>query len=791
LRNSLITKQARVLKEPAKHLALVYVILAATLAYLGMPIVGSFLAPLFPIAAGCLGFCIIATATNRKQPLPDLLVLIGPGFILGLTVLSVACLLFGERIGLAVSVVLLLWSVARVIRLDVFTYVDGKSISVTGSLALILISLALLDLSHNFPVLATAALGLGIAGSIVWRGRVDAVSIVSGIGVLALLVVSSLRRPPFWWALNGSDDPIALMAAGVQFFRFGVSDISGWPTDNTPPIALVAPVIWSKLTFSPLIETYLLANPVFLAIAGFASVGVFVMLVSSSSRPFLKVGIAGLFLSSTAGLVGQSPKAHHVVFVACVALLQLVVFRADSLRDVRRYSQIVSRVVCLATPLVLGLWYHPTLFPMASLLLLGWIYLRWSNRSDKRLLWPIALLSVMAVAGGLFLMATAGAYLQGRVHGEAVVIAWLPQAEFGWCLRNDAPSSVFCRMVLESHFTSLLLIGLGLTAINVRRNTTLLSRLLLPLPAAFGYLPFLMLVTSSISASGSHLVELSRIAIVLLIAGLVVQHIDQTTQRQWIVVVTATMTSFIVYLSNTLEEAFRYSAHRVISDIYFLQPLLSFLDQPRLLVVSGVLTLLFGAVFTRPIRATSLVFALSLCLVLSANADLVLERARVTPWQDVTRRPSILGPHELEPLGDFIRKHLPNEAVLATNYLCVQQDAGRCTSAEVARSLAPDQLPGNISSWMISALGERRVLYLSQGWYTNNSSVELFVRSVEFGQNPSRFSASRLKDLGVTHYVAARELMTDSAWSRVSPFAVYTSDLFSVIEVQTALSELN
>jgi hypothetical protein len=92
---------------------------------------------------------------------------------------------------------------------------------------------------------------------------------------------------------------------------------------------------------------------------------------------------------------------------------------------------------------------------------------------------------------------------------------------------------------------------------------------------------------------------------------------------------------------------------------------------------------------------------------------------------------------------------------------------------------------------MISALGERRVLYLSQGWYTSEANVNLFVRSVEFAQDPSRLTAARLRELGVTHYVLAKTLMTEKAWNETYALAVYSSPNFTVVEVEMAFERLN
>jgi hypothetical protein len=778
-------------KTNSTNVLLTYLTFVATLAYLDMPILGTLTAPLFPIAAGCLGLSVISAATSKEHPIPVVLILLGPGFIVGFTMVTVTCLLLGDAIGLAISFLILLWSVWRVLSGGAWSTVNGQDPRVTTCLSLTLVALALLDLSRNFPVLATAALGVGFLVVVIWRWRITLASGILAIGASLLLFVSLLRRPDFWWALNGSDDPIALMAAGVQFFRFGVSDISGWPTGGSPPIALVAPVIWSKLTFSPLIETFLLANPVFLAVSGFASVGTFALLVSSQSRPVLKVAIAGLTLSVTAGLVGQSPKAHHVVFVGSLSLLQLLVFEVEAIRKRERWLKYASRTICLVTPLVLGLYYHPTLFPMVSLLLVGWLYRLLTVRSNHRFVWTIVPVGLAAVAAGMVLMAVAGTYLGGRFHGETIVITWFPQSEFGWCARNDAFSSVFCRIVIEDHFLPLLVVGFVLAALAIRRGAALLARLLLPVPVALSYVPFILFVTTSYSASGSHLVELGRIAIVLLSAGLLVQYLDQATVKQWILPCLASVIVIALYWTKLFQGSFGHLTRRFVAEIYFLQPLAEFSDQILVLVLSSVAVISIGLAFLRPVRVTTSVVSLLLCFVFAANVNLGLERARTEPWRDVTERPSILGPSELEPLGLFLRKNLPSDALVATNFLCVPSDGGRCTSAEVAKSLSPDLLPENISSWMISALGERRVLYLSQGWYTSEANVNLFVRSVEFAQDPSRLTAARLRELGVTHYVLAKTLMTEKAWNETYALAVYSSPNFTVVEVEMAFERLN
>jgi hypothetical protein len=349
---------------------------------------------------------------------------------------------------------------------------------------------------------------------------------------------------------------------------------------------------------------------------------------------------------------------------------------------------------------------------------------------------------------------------------------------------------VFCRIAIEDYFLALLVVGSGLTTLALLRGASEFARLLLPVPVALGYVPFMLFVTTSYSASGSHLVELSRIAIVLLIVGLLIQILEKESTRQMILPCLAAGFTTAFYWTRLFKTPFYQLMQTVISDIYFLQPLSASLDQILVLTLSGVAVLLIS-LFLRPVRVTTLVVSLLLSFVFSASINLGLERARTEPWRDLTERPSILGPDELEPLGHFLRTHLPGDALLATNFLCTPSEAGKCTSAEIVKSLTPDLLPLNPSSWLISALGERRMLYLSQGWYTSETNVNLFVQSVEFAQDPSRQTADRLRKLGVTHYVLAKALMTEKAWNETAPLTVYSSVNFAVVEVEKAYERLN
>lgn len=755
--------------------------LALVFFYLGLSPQTAVLAAISWIVLGAAGAWLIESLIGGVLPRYRVLLMLGPGPLLGLGLaVFIFLLLRGGPLGLVTVIALaicamLLWSTSAS---------DVRAPTNSVLFAAVIFGSALLANSKEFPNLLTTSVAVLVVGVVFnaskrvhWR----ALSAAAMVGALAHDIVT---RPMYWWW--SSDDTTTLSGIGTMIIERGrVADVSGWSTESHHWLLHAWLALWNMVSLGQVLETYLIAWPLVAAVSMFASLWLCLEAflgheVSLSRFVIVSVATAGIVRLEWPAPQEQQPFLFGLV--ACAALW-LSASRLAPRVSAWRVSFGVLLIVVVVPAMLFVL--KPSLIVAYGLLLVGSALVVTGCNRGARLVVAVVV-SLAAAAAGIFAMWIGGSWISERSF-TSFAIDWFP-ADLGWCSTSSVPGSLACVVSLQVVLIAGTLLAVGVLIFGRNHSSTRVSLLLL-LPLVVVYLPLRYFISSGVGSGAPSFYRLSEMAMMLIVAAGLALVVEGLQKSLAVIALLGAAVVGIVLLSRGPSDIYDAVDALVVA----IRPLrfVNASDAIALALIAAVAAV--SSQLPKVAQNLSPLFrsvSVALCLVSFLPVSRVVADT-MTAQIDETRlsRPADFGPADLDAVADWLHHNTKRGTLIATNYLCPEDRLDECTNAR--RQVAcPRGHPWLMASWALTALSEREFLYLSQGWHYKVTYYFSHQTSTRLGKELSLSAARELQELGVSYYVASREHTNSAVWPRLRDAADFSTEHFVVVSLASLIEKI-
>jgi len=758
---------------------------AVVFTYLGLAPETAVLAATVWVAQGAMGAAIIRWFIRGVTQRHAVLVVVGPGALLGIGIsVSLFLLVRGGLLGIGLVTVALLigalmWSRQAGVALPVVA-----PLPVVG--LVVLVGCALVANSREFPNLLVAGVAV-VAIGMVWAGRAEPMHrvLATALGMVGLSYELASRTSFWWWA---SDDTTALSAMGTMVVERGrVADLAGFPTGSYHWFLHAWLALWNKFSIGHVFETYLIAWPFVAASAALASLWLCCDLFLSRNLGVTQ--FAGIALV-TAGLMRlewpapQEQQPFLFAMAACCALW---------LRTRQTYGRFTFwRTVAAMLMLVVAVpaWLF-VLKP--SLLLAYWLLITGAALVLLNVVrgWRIGLVvavSLTTIFAGIGLMGLGAEYISQQ-HINSLAIDYFPN-DLGWCRANSLVDSLAC--VVSLQVVLILSAVLAVTAMSLlgcggnESSTKTSASPLLLMPLILAYLPLRYLVSSPAVAGASSFYRLSEMALMLVVALGVASLLASHAVRARELAVLA-----LIDISAALVTRSPSRVHdQIDSWLVSTRPL-------QYLNAADVITLVFVCIAGLVVARLSLFghwpwrFLTVIMVVVSFTpiSRMAIASTSVTTPAGRLARPADFGPSDIEDIGRWLQSNTSRDALLATNYLCPTSQLDECTRSRPLFE-CPATQPVLVAGWALSALSKRDFLYLSQPWNTKTGYYFDHELSTRLGGEVSEDAIDELRERGVEYYIASLDHTDSRTWQQLRSAAEFGTENFIVVSLPKLIDRL-
>lgn len=767
-------------------LAAPIVVFGVVLLYLGVAPLAALLAAVFWVAQGATGAAIIRWLLGSVDLRHAVLIVLGPGALLGIGVsVSLYLLVRGGVLGMVVVACALLIGAVVWGKQSLATTSTNSFIRVAD--VVVLVGCAIVANSREFPNLLLVGLAF-IALGIVWvagnssRGRalVSAIAlIVSGYGVVS--------RPAFWWW--SSDDTTTLSAIGTMIVERGrVADLAGWPTGSHHWLLHAWLALWNQLSAGQVFETYLLAWPVVAASAALASLWLCCELVLPRNLGVTHFTVIALVTAGLMRLEWPAPQEQQPFLFAMVACCALWL-RTHQTQGNFNFLRTVAAMLLLLVAVPAWLFVlKPSLLVAYGLLITGTLLVRFNLVRGWRFAIAAAV-SLITIFVGISAMGLGGEWISRRSF-TSFAIDYFP-ADLGWCGDTSTAGSLTCVVSLQAVliFSAVLAV---IVMLFLRRRTNeppakISASPLLLMPLALAYLPLRYFVSSGVGSGAPSFYRLPEMALMLLIAIGVARQITSHVVRAREIATLCLVAIVAAFVSRSPSSLYDQVSKWLVS----ISPLryLNASDVIALTIaVAGALVCAKSAMFKH--WRWGLFTVMMVAVSFTPMTRMALASATETTPAERLSRPADFGPRDIEDVTRWLQNNTKPDVLLATNYLCPSDRLDECTRT-TPQVECPRYHPSLMAGWALVALSHREFLYLSQNWDTQTLHFFDHKLSTQLGSGVSRDAIKSLREKGVEYYVASLNHSAPRAWKQLQSVADFTSESFVVVSLATLQQRSN
>lgn len=749
-------------------------VFTAVLSYFGISPISALLAAIIWLAQGMSGAWIISQISARVNRQNELLLVLGPGALLGIgATVGTFLLLRGGTVGTMLTLGLLMLGSIAWFRAQPR---DQVGIDRYGATPVVqLAGCALLANSGEFsnlllPGVALLSLGLVWANRGAWSHRV-----VVAAAALPLLVASAAKRSMYWWW--ASDDTTMLSAIGTMVVKHGrVADTAGWSTESYHWFLHAWLALWNQLSDGHVFETYQVAWPFVAAVSVFASLWLLLSVLLQARISPVQLLLLGLAGAGLVRLEWTAPQEQQPFLFAMVAVgAWWLNTRRTRDESSKARAVIALFVVVIAIPTLLYL-AKPSLIAAWGLIVAG-VAIEAARRRYGLSVFACSILATAVVLAGVSAMRVGSSWVSGR-YITTFGISY-PSPDLGWCERGSLAPIVACSVSLRA--TLIGAFAMAIVVLFLQRFTSNARTLVvLVFPLILAYLPFRLLVSSGVGSGAPSFYRLPEMGMMTVILLAVTMALSNKTIPTLAFAVLAVIAVTAVHLSRLWD---------LPSDVlgpvllrFVVTQYLSSLDVVVLmLAVAGAVCVAIAVSHRDMLTA----IACATCCVVSLVplANLILEPAEPEDSVLRTSRPEFLGPADIEDVSLWLRSHTSADALLATNYLCDEDRMEECQRSSPSTTCAYRE-PVLAASWGLSALSERSFLYLSQGWEVRPSSFILHEVSTRLSNEISKPAIDALVARGVSFFVASRDHSNQDSWRVFVENAAFITRNFAVVNLE-------
>jgi len=761
------------------------VVFGAVLLYLGVAPMSALLAAVFWVAQGAMGAAILRWLLGSVAQRHAVLMLLGPGALLGIGIsVSLYLLVRGGALGMVVVVCALLIGAVAWGKQSLATISTNSLIRIAD--VVVLVGCAILANSREFPNLLSVGLAF-IALGIVW-GRGHSPRGKALVSAIALIVLGygNVSRPEFWWW--SSDDTMTLSAIGTMIIERGrVADLAGWATGSHHWLLHAWLVLWNQVSAGQVFETYLIVWPFVAASAALASLWLCCDLFLPRSLGVTQFAVIALVTAGLMRLEWPAPQEQQPFLFAMVACCAHWLSTRDTQRRFT-FSRIVAAMLSLVV--VVPAWLFvlkPSLLVAYGLLITGTLLSRANLVRGWRFAVAVAV-SLVIVFIGIGVMALGGQLVSQRSF-TSFAIDYFP-ADLGWCGDASPAGSLACVVSFQ-----VVLIFSGVLAAAVilmlRRRTNKppakgSASLFLLVPLVLAYLPLRYFVSSGVGSGAPSFYRLPEMALMLLIAVGVAKQITSHAVRTREIATLCIVATVAAFISRAPSSLYDQVATRLVS----ISPL-------RYLNASDVIALTI-AVASALVCAKLAMFrqwrwglltVMMVAVSFTPFTRMALASATETTPAERLSRPADFGPRDIEDVAQWLQNNTSPDVLIATNYLCPSDRLDECTRT-TPQIECPRYHPSLMAGWALVALSHRDFLYLSQGWDTQTLHYFDHQFSTQLGSGVSREAIDALHEKGVEYYVASLNHTALQVWKQLQSASEFTSENFVVVSLTTLQQRL-
>lgn len=719
-----------------------------------------------------LGVVIIRLILRRDEKVDELLLFVGPGYLLGYLTTTWSYMLLGGGFVAKASVYLCLVAAVAIFTIAYrqrLTTLNNQPITIV-----VMLSLVLSAMTWEFPELVASAVALVCLSLALASCRLGGkTQLLVVVACLVGFVVGLSRRSTYWFL--ESDDLANRMAEGIlTVVRGNVASVGAYPFDRYHWVSPVGTALQAELAGTDLLFVFTIFS-VFASLAMMmASLGILLQTFIRNSRFNLTFLLTGIVFAlwwrmqvDTEASVGRL--AILLTLMAIGGLLQ------QALRNSSQKLSDATTSVVFAVVLGAMLYlYRPDLVVLLLLLCVGVVTsLAKGSPAFRTLLLFVA--SLCALIAGLFAMNVILQQVSGSSLSYAqLMVDWRPP-DLGWCTRGSALRDVMCVISTEIDLWATVLMGIVIIVLRFRDENRFHDLLALLFPAVPSYVVFRLTLTSDFPSSIEGFLQIGLLAgkvLALLLAAYLLSRFS--VPRAWLTLTSAAIFAAVHINVRAITGAFLDDY--VDGSFGRLQGIFtpSFLQW---LVASAVLLpalIVAGRFVDRRVSLSHVVF---LGFVAIGVWNLQFSRPFATDVND-SLVANVIGPNDVFDVGRWLNENTPSSALIATNYQCRPTEFVRCTSLE----RVGDGHPRATANWMLMAESRREFLYLSQPFYNPPDMRMLHEVSIAPGtQNIPEFDS--LVKRGVNYYVACRECSSPQAWQQLTKRAVFSSRNFAVVKL--------
>lgn len=756
-------------------------VMAFAFAYLGISPSSSVLLAMFWVMSGVIGSWVLQLTLGVVGTRHALLLVLGPGALLGLGVVIGAFLLVrGNEILFPLVIGALVLALGS--RLSKTGHVTEKEKSSFGEagdvsptvITLVLLGGAFLANGRQFPNLFVPG-GVMLAAVVAMQGSRRALVKGAYVVIAAVIFVRDVvSRADYWWV--ASDDTTTLSGIGTMIIERGrVADTAGWPTSSHHWLLHAWLAFWNNVSFSQIFETYLIAWP--LVAAGSLAASLWLGLERFLGRP-LSVSQIAVVLTVMAGVVRfewTAPQEQQPFVFAVVSCCALILSHRKSSASRAPWQKPLGLAILLSMVAVGFYVLKPSLLVAYGLLVAGTVFV-WLKLTVGFRLFIGTLLSLGTIAAGIALMSLGESFVSDRSFTK-ITIQFFPR-DLGWCQADSSRlGSLMCIFSLQ-----VLLFAAGLLASIavwiLRRRVVLDVSPLLLMPLVLAYVPLRYFVNSDVGSGAPSFYRLSEMAVMLVIAlGVAVALKGKSLSPLGFVMIVLVALAAnrigqgpgdVYNFVDSILTSFRFSRFLNAADAMAL----------FIAVLAGVMLALHPRYRIWPTRQ---LLVLLLLVSMLPTARIGLKNWNAEPESEELSRPAYLGPPDIEEIGAWMRKNTDFGTLFATNFLCPSYRLEECTR-ETPEVACARRHPVLFASWALTALSRREFLYLSQDWSKGNKYFSHRL-STQLGSEVSLGSVAALSNQGVDFYVVSREHSDQQAWELLRDAATYRTENFAVVSL--------
>ncbi len=766
------TRELVSLKKPSIPIAAFF---ALMLLYLGGGVASIPLAILW-LAQSLFGYQLIRLFLPRRFDLGSVYLVSGPGYLVGfLATTWLFMLASGGVFGRALVYGLLLFGLTMAVRPSLKIFSDDVSLSNL----LVVTSLALFATTWEFPEMVTPAAGLLIIAGSWIMGQLRPRLRASGLTLGLLLFLWGRTRLTTNWFLE-SDDLANRMAEGIVTVTRGyVSSVGSYPFERYHWLSPVGTALQAELSQSDIVFVFTVFSPLASLIMMMSSLGFLIRSFLPKKRACILLLISGVALllqwrvqidtEATVARLATLPALLSLARVAQVGLSTSSRRGRDSLAVF--VSSLVLALMLLLFRADLVVFLLMLMAPIAISLL--------PVRSAIKVAVGL-LVSSLSLTVGLIVMKLVLLKVSNSDWSYAtLLVEWRPR-DLGYCSSVSLAQEILCVVSLNvelwAAFTICVIAVLILISRSSKNQTELTDLFNLAAPAALSYFAFRFTLTSDFPSSVEGFWQIgllsAHIFILIVSIGFLLEARSAVKSVLaasviFVAVYLAVIGGFEWFLEDNRFQLDLSSQARFGSVMFqwFFATTVS-------LLVLGLVHRYVGAL-PRVLLACAIVIGFIILGIRGATTD--------RPFStDVSAAlvANVVGPDDVGEVGEWLRHHTPESAVLATNYQCPAPSASKCSRP---RPLGESH-PRATANWMLMATSRREFLYLSQPFYNPSEFGVLHDLSVQPGtQTVPEFTT--LRERGVTYYVAFRPSTSGPSWKVLSDEAVFSTKNFLVLKL--------